>query len=428
MSVDVTALDNGFRVISHRMPHLETASLGVWVGAGARSETASQHGISHLLEHMAFKGTARRSVRQIAEEIESVGGELNAATSPDTTAYYARVMKADIPLAVDIIADIVRDPKFGADELAREQDVILQEIAAAEDSPDDVAHDLVQDAAFPGQALGRPILGTRDSVRSFAPEDLTAYMNAHYAPGSMVLAAAGAVDHGELVDLASAAFGDMEARSAPPPEPARYVGGFRRSSKAFEQSHIVLSFQGPSYCDDAMYTGQILSSMLGGGMSSRLFQEAREARGLCYSIYSYCWGLCDTGLFGIHAATGPEQVLELTQLAWEELEKLASEPVKDDEIARAKAQIKSGLLMSLESSGSRAEQVARQTLAFGAPREIGELVAKVEAVDKEAVRALASAIILSAPPSVAAVGALQNENALKAYLEQRSPRPVRAAE
>lgn len=428
MSIETTALANGLRVVSHAMPHLETASLGVWVGAGARSESGVQHGISHLLEHMAFKGTARRSAREIAEEIESVGGDLNAATSLETTAYYARVLKADIPLAVDIIADIVRDPKFDAGELAREQDVILQEIAAAEDSPDDIAYDLAQAAAFPGQPVGRPILGTCESVRSFTPDDLTAYMKSHYAPGSMVLAAAGAVDHAQLVRLAEAAFGDMEVCEPHIPEPAQYAGGFARSSRPFEQSHIVVSFQGPSYCNEAIYTGQILSSMLGGGMSSRLYQEAREVRGLCYSIYSFCWGLSDTGLFGIHAATGSEQMLELAGVILGELEKLAGEPVSDEELARAKAQLKSGLLMSLESSGSRAEQVARQTLAFGAPRDIDELVEKVEAVGKQAVRDLAGKITLSAVPSVSAVGPLQDEGALEALIHSHYSRPVRAAE
>jgi predicted Zn-dependent peptidase len=428
MSIETTALANGLRVVSHAMPHLETASLGVWVGAGARTERAAQHGISHLLEHMAFKGTARRSAREIAEEIESVGGDLNAATSLETTAYYARVLKADIGLGVDIIADIVRDPQFDAGELAREQDVILQEIAAAEDSPDDVAYDLVQEAAFPGQAVGRPILGTRESVRSFTPDDLTAYMKSHYAPGSMILAGAGAVDHAHLVRLAEAAFGDMEACEPHVFEQANYAGGFARSSRSFEQSHIVVSFQGPSYRSEAMYTGQILSSMLGGGMSSRLFQEAREARGLCYSIYSYCWGLSDTGLFGIHAATGSEQMLELAGVILVELEKLANDLVSDEELARAKAQLKSGLLMSLESSGSRAEQVARQTLAFGAPRDIDELVEKVEAVGKEAVRTLTGEIILSTSPSVSAVGPLQDEAALEALIHNHFSRAVRAAE
>jgi predicted Zn-dependent peptidase len=428
MSIKTTTLSNGLRVVTHAMPHLETTSLGVWVGAGARSENISQHGISHLLEHMAFKGTARRSAREIVEEIESVGGDLNAATSLETTAYYARVLKADIPLAVDIIADIVRDPKFDAGELDREQDVILQEIAASEDSPDDVAYDLVQSVAFPDQPVGRPILGTRESVRSFTPDDLTDYMKSFYTPGAIILAAAGAVDHSRLVALAEDAFGDMEASELHLPVPANYAGGFARSVGSFEQSHIVVSFQGPSYCDEAMYTGQILSSILGGGMSSRLFQEAREARGLCYSIYSYCWGLSDTGLFGIHAATGGEQMLELTGVILAELEKLAGNMVSDEELARAKAQLKSGLLMSLESSGSRAEQVARQILAFGAPRDIDELVEKVDAVSKEAVRALAGKIILSARPSVSAVGPLHDESALEALVQSYYTRPVRAAE
>jgi predicted Zn-dependent peptidase len=428
MSVAVTALANGFRVISHHMPHLETTSLGVWVGAGARSESVAQHGISHLLEHMAFKGTARRTARKIAEEIESVGGDLNAATSLETTAYYARVMKADLALAVDIIADIVRDPRFDAAELEREQDVILQEIAAAEDSPDDVAHDLAQEAAFPDQVLGRPILGTPDSVRSFRANDLTDYMRAHYSPASMVLAAAGAVDHAQLARLADEAFGDMPACDVPAPEPARYFGGYRRSNRPFEQTHIVLCFEGPSYRTDTMYTGQILSSMLGGGMSSRLFQEARETRGLCYSIYSYCWGLSDSGLFGIHAATGAGQVTELFDVMCNEFQRLADQPVQDAELDRAKAQLKSGLLMSLESSSSRAEQIARQTLAFGAPREVDELVAKVDAVDKQAVRTLAGEIILSSRPSISAVGTLRDETAFETQVLGHSLRPARAAE
>jgi len=428
MSVSVTALANGFRVISHHMPHLETTSLGVWVGAGTRSEDLRLNGISHLLEHMAFKGTARRTTRQIAEEIESVGGELNAATSLETTAYYARVMKGDLALAVDLIADIVRDPRFDESELAREKEVILQEIAAAEDSPDDVAHDLAQDVAFPDQALGRPILGTPNSVGAFAPSDLTSYMMANYVPGSMVLAAAGGVDHGELVRLADTSFGDMAPAEAPVPSPARYVGGSRHSGRPFEQAHMVLAFEGPSYHTDAMYAGQLLSSILGGGMSSRLFQEAREARGLCYSIYSYAWGLSDSGLFGIHAATGPEQVSELANVIWDELDRIADTAVGDEELARAKAQLKCGLLMSLESSGSRAEQIARQTLVFGAPRDLDELVDKVDSVDKESVRDLAGTIILSSRPSVSAVGLPDDGNMLESIVASRAPRPLRAAE
>jgi len=428
MSVELSTLANGLRVLTHHMPHLETVSLGVWVGTGARSEAPSQHGISHLLEHMAFKGTAKRSARGIVEEIESVGGDLNAATSIETTAYYARVLKADVPLAVDIIADILRDPRFDAGELSREQEVILQEIAAAEDSPDDVAYDLVQEIAYPDQAAGRTILGTRESVCAVTPDDLTDYMNAHYRAGSMVLAAAGAVDHGHLVRLAEAAFGDMEPSTDQSTKPARYAGGFRHELRQFEQSHIIVSTPGPSYRDDTMYTAQIFSSMLGGGMSSRLFQEAREARGLCYSIYSYCWGMSDTGLFGIHAASGAEQITELAEVIISELDKLAKDSATDVELARAKAQLKSGLLMSLESSGSRAEQIARQTLAFGAPRDIGELISKIEAVDKEAVRKFAGELILSESPSVAAVGPLKDRSGLEALVQRSFLPPAKAAE
>lgn len=428
MSVALSTLANGLKVVTHHVPHLETVSLGVWVGTGSRCEAPSQHGISHLLEHMAFKGTAKRSARKIVEEIESVGGELNAATSVETTAYYARVLKADVPLAVDILADILRDPRFDAGELAREQDVVLQEIAAAEDSPDDVAYDLVQEIAFPDQAVGRTILGTPESVRATTPDDLTDYMKIHYHADSMVLAAAGAVDHSHLIKLAEAAFGDMNRSAGQDAQPARYAGGFRHERRTFEQSHIIITTPGPSYRDDAMYTAQIASSMLGGGMSSRLFQEAREARGLCYSIYSYFWGMSDTGLFGIHAASGAEQITQLAEVIISELEKFANDSAADAELARAKAQLKSALLMCLESSGARAEQIARQTVAFGAPRDSEELVSKIESVDKEAVRKFASEIILCESPSVAAVGPLKNRGGLETLVQRSFMPPAKAAE
>lgn len=404
MSVTVTELANGMRVVTHEMPHLETASLGVWVGVGARFEGAGEHGISHLLEHMAFKGTARRSAREIVEEIESVGGDVNAATSLEVTAYYARVLKGDVALAVDLLADILQNPKFEPPELARETDVILQEIAASKDCPDDMAYDLVQEAAFPEQALGRTILGTADSVRGFAAADLRHYLGTHYRPGSMVLAGAGAVDHDSLVKLAEASFAAGEKAPAEKPVSARYQGGIRFGDNAFEQTHVVLAFEGPSYRDDAFYSSQILSSILGGGMSSRLFQKIREQRGLCYSIYSYCWGLMDTGLFGVHAATSEEQVSELLELVKRELAEAADRLPEEAEIIRAKAQLKAGLLMSLESSGTRAEQLARQLLVFGRPLGIDELTEKVEAVSRETVRAQAERLFGAADASMALVG------------------------
>ncbi|RMF08366.1 MAG: insulinase family protein [Alphaproteobacteria bacterium] len=421
MSVVTSRLANGMRVVTHAMPHLETVSLGVWVGAGARCEQPGEHGISHLLEHMAFKGTARRTARQLAEEIESVGGDLNAATSAELTAYYVRVMKPDVPLALDILADILSSPRFDEAELAREKEVILQEIAAAQDSPDDLVHDLAQEAAFPGQALGRPILGTAQSVSAFTTGDLERYLAVHYAPGSMVLAAAGGVDHDAFVRRAEAAFAALPERGAAAWPPAHYQGGIRVIEKPFEQNHMVLGFRGPSFRDESFFAGQVLSSCLGGGMSSRLFQEAREQRGLCYAIYSYCWGLSDTGLFGIHSATGADQMTELLAVVTGELARIAAHAPGEEEIERARAQLKAGLLMSLESSSARAEQLARHLLAYGRVLETDELIARVDAVSAESVRALAEQMFTTVPPSIALVGTRLPRDAAEKLLQGAQP-------
>jgi predicted Zn-dependent peptidase len=394
------------------MPYLETVSLGVWVAAGARHEQASEHGISHLLEHMAFKGTQRRSATDIAEEIEAVGGELNAATSLETTAYFARILKADIPIALDILADILQAPRYAQDELEREREVILQEIAATRDSPDEIAYELLQDAAFPSQAIGRPILGTSESVTRFGGDDLRQFLAANYGAGRMVLSAAGSVDHDELVRHAEAQFGRLNGGLGGRFEPARYVGGTRTSAKPFEQSHLVMAFAGPSYRAREFYTAQVFSGLFGGGMSSRLFQEVRERRGLCYAIYSSCWALADTGLFGIHAATGPEMMSKLIEVVGEQLMGAAADKPADAELARAKAQLKAGLLMGLESSSARAEQMARQLLLFDRLMEPPELIERIDAVTAGAVRELAATLVGGSPPSVAVVGAGRRGEAL----------------
>jgi predicted Zn-dependent peptidase len=404
MSTQTTRLVNGLRVVSHHMAHLETVSLGVWVAAGARHEQASEHGISHLLEHMAFKGTERRSATDIAEEIEAVGGELNAATSLETTAYFARILKGDIAIALDILADILQIPRYAEDELEREREVILQEIAATRDSPDEIAYELLQDAAFTNQAIGRPILGTTESVTRFSAEDLRAFLAANYGAGRMVLSAAGSVDHDELVRHAEAQFGRLNGGVGGRFEPARYVGGTRTSAKPFEQSHLVMAFAGPSYRARDFYTAQVFSGLFGGGMSSRLFQEVRERRGLCYAIYSSCWALADTGLFGIHAATGPEMMGKLIEVVGDELMAAAAEKPADGELARAKAQLKAGLLMGLESSSARAEQMARQLLLFDRLMEPPELIERIDAVTADAVRELAANLVGASRPSVAVVG------------------------
>ncbi len=405
MSTQLTRLPNGLRVVSNHMPHVETVSLGVWVAAGARHERDAEHGISHLLEHMAFKGTERRSATDIAEEIEAVGGELNAATSLETTAYYARMLAADVGLALDILADILHIPRYAEDELEREREVILQEIAATRDSPDEIAYELLQEAAFPGQTIGRPILGTVESVARFSAPDLRTFLKANYGASRMVLSAAGKVDHAELVRHAEAQFGGMNGGEGGRFEPARYVGGIRTSAKSFEQSHLVMAFAGPSYRQKEFYTAQVFSGLFGGGMSSRLFQEVRERRGLCYAIYSSCWALADTGLFGIHAATGPEMMEKLIDVVGRELTRAATERPAEAELARSKAQLKAGLLMGLESSSARAEQMARQLLLFDRLIDTPEIIERIETVTAEAVRELAGKLIAETRASVAIVGA-----------------------
>ncbi len=363
MTPTISTLPNGLRVVTQAMPNLETVSLGLWVGAGARHESDREHGISHFLEHMAFKGTKQRSAQEIAEEIEQVGGELNAATSLETTAYYARVLKGDEGVALGLIADILQKAAFGRPELEGERQVILQEIAATRDSPDDIAYDLLHDAAFPSQPVGRAILGTPESVKRFTAADLKGFLRRRYRPENMVLSAAGAVRHASILRHAEALFGGLTGGGRTARErAAAYVGGTRVSEKPFEQSHLLIGFPSPSYREGEFFTAQVFSGLFGGGMSSRLFQEVREKRGLCYAIYSTAWGLKDVGLFGLHAATGAQLMGKLIDVVGVELKRAADAAPNAAELGRSKAQLKAGLLMSLESSFARAEQMARHLL------------------------------------------------------------------
>jgi predicted Zn-dependent peptidase len=330
---------------------------------------------------------------------------LNAATGLETTAYVSRVLAVDIALGLDILADILQRPRHSEEELEKEREVILQEIAATRDSPDEIAYELLQEVAFPDQAIGRPILGTKSSVRGFKPADLRRFLEANYAANRMVLSAAGKVDHDDLVRHAEALFGAMNGGEGGRFEPARYSGGVRTSAKPFEQSHLALAFEGPTRAHESYYAAQVFSQLFGGGMASRLFQEVRERRGLCYSIYSSYWALADTGLFEIHAATGPEMMAKLIEVVACELKRAAVEPPTDAEVARAKAQFKAGELMGLESSSVRAEYMAHQLLVFDRLIDTKEIVARIEAVTPEDVRILASALLTASKPSIAVVGA-----------------------
>jgi predicted Zn-dependent peptidase len=398
-----TTLDNGMTVITDAMPHLESAALGVWVKSGSRSETLEQHGISHLLEHMAFKGTTSRSARQIAEEVESVGGDLNAATSIEHTGYFARVLKDDVKMAGGILADILQNSLFEERELAREQHVIVQEIGASHDSPDDHVFDLFQEAAFPDQPIGRTILGTEQSVRSFDSDSIRDYLDRHYVGDRMVISAAGNVNHDELVDLANDRFHMLKPSGAPEPERARYHGGDLRESSDHEQAHIVIGLEGRAYNSDGFYAAQILSSILGGGMSSRLFQEVREIRGLCYSVYAFHWAFADSGVFGVAAATGESDVAELMPVLLEELQR-ATLDITEEEVIRVRAQIRAGLLMSLESPSSRAGQLARQQILWGRPIPLQETVDRINRIDADRVKHVAGQIFSTAKPAIAGIG------------------------
>ncbi|EFO34469.1 processing peptidase subunit beta [Roseibium sp. TrichSKD4] len=403
MDVRTTVLDNGLTVVTDRMPHLKTAALGIWVKTGSRSERVEQNGITHLLEHMAFKGTARRNARQIAEEIEAVGGELNAATSIEHTNYYARVLAEDVPLAVDMLSDILQNSVFDGEELKREQHVILQEIGAAADTPEDKAFDLFQSTAWPDQSIGRPILGTPEGVLGFTPDALNQYLHERYRGPDMVLAAAGAVDHDQLVELAAQKFGAISQEAAGQGEHASYKGGEVRIEKDLMEAQILIGFEGRPYKSKDYYAIQILASIMGGGMSSRLFQEIREKHGLCYAIYSFHWAFSDTGLFGLHAATSQEDLTALMPMILDEL-RSAGETISDAEVNRSRAQIRAGLMMALESPAARAGQIARQILVHGRVLPMDEVSAKIEAVTAAEIRRVAQETFLNAVPTLTAVG------------------------
>ena len=413
----LTTLPNGFRIVSEYMPGLASAAVGVWVMAGARHERAEENGIAHFLEHMAFKGTTRRTALQIAEEIEDVGGYINAYTSRDATAYYARVLGADVPLALDVIADIVLNPAFDPREIEIERGVILQEIGQALDTPDDVIFDWLQEASYPDQAIGRPILGATDRVASHGADALRGFVAGHYGPGQMILSAAGAIDHDDLVKLAEDQFGHLPLLTMPPTEPARFHCGERREVKRLEQAHFALAIEAPGFRDRDVYTAQIFAAILGGGMSSRLFQKLREERGLCYTTFAQAGAHEDTGTITIYAGTGGGQVKALAELTIDEVRR-AAEDMTDAELARARSQMKAGLLMGLESPSARAERLARMLAIWERVPSLEETVEKIDAVDLPAIRAYGERTAGEARLALALYGPVKRAPELEALRER----------
>jgi predicted Zn-dependent peptidase len=403
VTVQIHTLSNGVRIVSEAMPGLASAAVGLWVQAGARHERADQNGIAHFLEHMAFKGTATRSARQIAETIEDVGGYINAWTSRESTAYYARVLEADVPLALDVLADIVLNPAFEPREIETERHVILQEIGQAHDTPDDIIFDWLQEAAYPDQAIGRPILGPAERIARYQAEDFRAFRAGHYGPGQMILAAAGAVDHDALCRQAEALFGHLSPRRLSAPEPARFVPSERRVVKDLEQAHLALAFEAPGFRDPETFTAQIYAGLMGGGMSSRLFQRLREEQGLCYETFAQVSSHEDTGTITVYAGTDGEDIAELAELAIDEFRRVADD-LTEAEVARARSQLKAGLLMGLESPSGRAERLARQLAIWGRVPALAETVARIDAVDRAAVRAYAERTAAEARLAMALYG------------------------
>ncbi len=412
MSLKITTLPNGFRIVTESMPGLLSASAGVWVTAGGRHERAEQNGIAHFLEHMAFKGTERRTSLRIAEEIEDVGGYINAYTSREMTAYYARVLSPDVALALDVIADIVLNPVFNTDDIETERHVILQEIGQALDTPDDIIFDWLQEVSYPDQPFGRTILGPTERVSSFKRDDLRSFVAEHYGPDQMILAAAGGVDHDAIVAQAEALFGHLKPVGNSRLQPARFGGGERREVKELEQVHFALAFEGPGYRAPDVYAAQVYATAMGGGMSSRLFQKIREERGLCYSIFAQSGAYEDTGQITVYAGTSEDEIGDLVGLTVDEL-KRAADDMTEAEVNRARVQLKAGLLMGLESPSSRAERNARLLAIWGRVPSVAETVEKIDAVSTADVRTYGAGLV-AAKAAVALYGPVADAPDLEA--------------
>lgn len=391
MTYQITTLKNGMRVASEFLAGVESVAVAVTVGTGARYESEEENGISHLLEHMAFKGTKTRSARDIAETFDAIGGQLNAYTSMELTVYYAKVLKQDVKLAVDVLADILQNSIFAEDELVREKEVIVQEIAMHRDTPDDLIVDYFDSVAFASQALGRSILGDEQKVLSYSRADLQAYMQKHYLPSRMAITAAGNIRHEDFVALVEQFFAFPETEKEKSFEIAQYIGGDNRITGDFEQLHLLIGLPAISMHDPDYYALQVYTTILGGGMSSRLFQEIREKRGLAYTIYSMASAYEDVGIMSVYAAAAPEKAGELSSLICEQIMQMA-ENISDVEIVRAKNQQKAELLMARENPQTVASWIGRHLLLFGEYRQASYITGKIDEISKEQLLNLARKI------------------------------------
>ena len=406
MSIQTTTLKNGLRVVTDEVNTVESVAVGIWCDVGTRHEDMAHNGVAHMVEHMMFNGTPTRSSKDIVEQIETVGGQMNAFTSREMTAYYVHLLKEDVALGLDVLSDMLQRSTFPDTDLEKERGVIIQEIGMTNDTPDDLVFDLYQETAYPNQSLGAPILGTASIIENMAKDTLFDYVRRFYTPQNLVISTSGNISHDQMVKLVEKFFIDLPDNQDVSYKSAAYEGGDNRIDKDLEQSHIVLGFQGVQKDDPNYYAATLLSTVMGGGMSSRLFQEVREKHGLVYSVYSSHSGFIDDGQFEIYAGTGPDKLQTLIPVLCDEVKKISNDLVSADELNRAKSQLRAGILMGRESMLSRANRQAKHLISFNEAFDLGKLLAKIEAVSPQDVHAMA-ARIFAGKPTIAALGPLK---------------------
>jgi predicted Zn-dependent peptidase len=422
----LSTLPNGLRIATETLPGMESITVAVTVAVGSRYEKENEGGLSHVLEHMAFKGTKRRTARDIAEEMDMVGGNMNAYTSLENTVYYTRVLKNDLPLAVDILADILQNSVFEQEELAREKQVILQEMAMHYDTPDDLIFDHFSETAYPGQPIGRSILGTAELVSRYGSGDLSRYIARHYHTSNIAITAAGNINHEEFLKLITDNFTLLPTSLAAPAEKAQYKGGSKYTVRRLEQLHVMLGFEGESFHHPDYYIWQVMATLLGGGMSSRLFQEVREKRGLAYTIQAFVSSYSDSGILGIYAATSENKAAEMLRVLSDEVTRL-KDGINEHELQRAKNQIKSSLLMSRESSSAIAEWIGKHLLTYGRYKPAAEIAARIDAITGDDILRVAESMLARNNITLVTLGPeaqLPDYNAVKEWFAKSEVQPV----
>lgn len=404
--IQTTKLDNNLRIITDAVDSVGSVALGVWVGVGTRNEHIQHNGVAHMVEHMLFKGTEKRNARGIVESIENVGGSMNAYTSREITSYHMHMLAGDMALGIDVLADMIQNSVMPEEEVERERQVILQEIGMCHDTPDDLVFDNYYETAYKGQTLGAPILGTNQIISGMQRGTLINYVDELYTADNIVISAAGKVDHDAFVAMVSDHFQKLETKPKQDYLAADYQGGETRTEKELEQSHVIIGFRGISRLDPDFYAAQALSAVFGGGMSSRLFQEIREKRGLVYSIFSFHSSYSDDGQFGIYAGTGPDSLSELVPVVCDEVLKLA-DTLSDEEIERAKTQMRSSLIMSRESMMTRADQQAKYMIFRDKVINMDDILSRIEELNKDKI-ANAARRIFSSRLTLASLGPMKN--------------------